>query len=165
MLDNPQGVAVDGQGNLYVSDRSNNRIREVGHAGGECGVSHHASRFDQHSGDDSARSEHGRDDDHRHHSPSVAREQTGVRRERPGLRTEHSTGGRYGLRCDGDLYSGLCGSAAGAIQVASSAGTFNFGMAGIGTAPMVALSPGIITTGSPRTISAHSGYMHFRRAA
>ena len=26
---NPQGVAVDSQGNLYVSDRSNNRVREV----------------------------------------------------------------------------------------------------------------------------------------
>ena len=30
------------------------------------------------------------------------------------------------------------------LQVASSAGTFYFGMTGIGTAPMVALSPGII---------------------
>jgi sugar lactone lactonase YvrE len=28
-LDNPQGVTVDNQGNVYISDQSNNRVREV----------------------------------------------------------------------------------------------------------------------------------------
>ena len=146
MLNNPQGVAVDGQGNLYISDRSNNRIREVATPAGSvvfpttpAGSTSTAVTIPLEVNTEgttitgiTAPVSQGNKQEYAVNAPGCA------------LNTALAAG----TVCDVAVTftPGYAGSRPVPLQVASSAGTFNFGMAGIGTAPMVALSPGIITT-------------------
>jgi sugar lactone lactonase YvrE len=146
MLNNPQGLAIDSQGNLYISDRSNNRVREVNTPMGSVVF------------------------------PTTAVGSTSVAVTIPlevntgsttitGISAPVSQGNKqeYTVTATGCALNtalttaticnvtvtfspAFAGQRPVPLQVASSAGTFAFGMAGIGTAPQVALSPGIITT-------------------
>jgi hypothetical protein len=145
-LSNPRGVALDSQGNFYLSDQNNNRIREVNTPAGSVLF------------------------------PTTAVGSTSVAVTIPlvinaggttitRISAAVSQGGKqeYAATTSGcDLNTaltvsticnvsvtfspGYSGQRSVPLQVVSSAGTFAFAMTGIGTAPQVALSPGIITT-------------------
>ena len=145
-LSNPRGVALDSQGNFYLSDQNNNRVREVNTPNGSVLF------------------------------PTTAVGSTSVAVTIPlvinaggttitGISAAVSQGGKqeYAATTTGcDLNTaltvsticnvsvtfspGYSGQRSVPLQVVSSAGTFAFAMTGIGTAPQVALSPGIITT-------------------
>jgi sugar lactone lactonase YvrE len=145
-LSNPLGLALDSQGNLYVSDEGNQRLRSVSVPTGSVAFP----------------------------TTTVGATSTAVTiplqvnvpdTTITGITAAVSQGGEqeYSVSATGcalntPLSAGtLCNvtmtfspAYAGArwvpLQVASSAGAFTFGMAGIGTGPQVALSPGIITT-------------------
>jgi trimeric autotransporter adhesin len=145
-LNNPQGVALDTQGNLYISDQANNRIREVSTPAGSVVFP----------------------------STQVTSTSTAVsiqlRVNEPGTTimgimapvsqgaTQEYTVTANGCALNTALDAGtLCnimvtfapaypGLRPVPLQVVSSAGTFSFGLAGIGIAPQAALTPGLITT-------------------
>ena len=146
MLNNPQSVAIDSQGNIYISDRSNNRIREVNTPAGSVAF------------------------------PTTPVGSTSVAVTIPlevntagttvtGIAAPVSQGSKQeytvtatgctlntaltaGTMCNVTVTfsPGFSGQRPVPLQVTGSAGTFSFGMTGIGTAPQVVLSPGIITT-------------------
>jgi trimeric autotransporter adhesin len=145
-LSNPQGVALDSQGNFYISDRNNNRVREVNTPTG--GVLFPTTAV----GSTSAAVT----------IPLVINTGgttiTGI-----GAPVSQGRKQEYAVTATGcDLNTaltvstictvsvtfspGYSGQRPVPLQVVSSAGTFAFAMTGIGTAPQVALSPGIITT-------------------
>jgi trimeric autotransporter adhesin len=143
-LNNPQAVVVDGQGNLYISDSTNNRIREVTTPGGSVLF------------------------------PTVPVTSTSAAVTIPlqvnapgttitGITVPVSQGGKqeYEVTATGCTLNtaldagaicnvmvtftpGYPGMRPVPLRVATSAETFSFGMSGIGTAPQVALSPGIL---------------------
>ena len=145
-LSNPQSVALDSQGNVYISDRNNNRVREVNTPAGSVLF------------------------------PTTAVGSTSAAVTIPlvintggttitGISAPVSQGGKqeYAVTATGCALNtvittsticdvmvtfspGYPGQRPVPLRVASSAGTFAFAMTGIGTAPQVALSPGIITT-------------------
>jgi trimeric autotransporter adhesin len=145
-LNNPQSVAIDSQGNIYVSDRSNNRIREVNTPAGSVAF------------------------------PTTPVGSTSVAVTIPlevntagttitGIAAPVSQGSKqeYTVTATGCVLNtaltvgtmcnvtvtfspGFSGQRPVPLQVTGSAGTFSFGLTGIGTAPQIALSPGIITT-------------------
>jgi trimeric autotransporter adhesin len=146
ILNNPDGLAFDAQGNLYISDQGNNRVREVNTPAGSVLF------------------------------PTTAVNATSAVVTIPllvntpgttitGITAPVSQGGKQeytvaapGCALNTALDAGtLCnvtvtftpgypGPRPVPLQVASSAGTIGFGMMGAGTAPQVALSPGIINT-------------------
>ncbi len=145
-MSNPRGVALDSQGNFYLSDQNNNRVREVNTPNGSVLF------------------------------PTTAVGSTSVAVTIPlvinaggttitGISAAVSQGGKqeYAATTTGcglntaltvsticnvsvTFSPGYSGQRSVPLQVVSSAGTFAFAMTGIGTAPQVALSPGIITT-------------------
>jgi trimeric autotransporter adhesin len=145
-LSNPQSVALDSQGNVYISDRNNNRVREVNTPTGSVLF------------------------------PTTAVGSTSAAVTIPlvvkaggttitGISAPVSQGGKqeYAVTATGCALNtaltsaticnvtvtfspGFSGQRPVPLQVASSAGNFAFAMTGTGTAPQVALSPGIITT-------------------
>jgi trimeric autotransporter adhesin len=145
-LNNPQGVTIDNQGNVYISDQSNNRVREVSTPTGS--VLFPTTPVNSTST-----------------AVTVALEVNTVGTTITGITAPVSQGNKQeytltatdcalntalaaGTVCNVTVTfaPGYAGSRPVPLQVASSAGTFNFGLNGIGTAPQVALSPGIITT-------------------
>jgi trimeric autotransporter adhesin len=145
-LNNPQGLTIDSQGYLYIADQSNNRVREVTtQAGGVV-------------------------------FPTTAVASTSAAVTIPlqvntegtmitAITAPVSLGGKqeYAVSATGCALNtaltagevcnvtatftpGYAGARPVPLQVSSSAGTFNFGLTGVGTGPQVALSPGIITT-------------------
>ncbi len=145
-LDNPQGVTIDSQGDVYVSDQSNNRVREVTTPVGSAVFPTTPVTS----------------------TSAVVTIPLQVNTEGTmitGITAPVSQGGKQEYTVAGAGCALNTALAAGAVcnvtmtftpgyagprpvplQVASSAGTFNFGMTGTGTGPQVALSPGIITT-------------------
>jgi hypothetical protein len=144
-LNNPRGVTIDGIGNIYISDRNNNRVREVATPAGSVAF------------------------------PTTAVSSTSTAVTIPlevntpttitGVTVPLSQGGKQeyavtantcplntalesGTLCNVTVTftPGYAGLRPMPLQLASSAGTFGIGMAGIGTAPQVALSPGIFKT-------------------
>jgi hypothetical protein len=145
-LSNPQSVVLDSQGNVFISDRNNNRVREVNTPTG-------SALF-----------------------PTTAVGSTSAAVTIPlvintggttitGISAPVSQGGKqeYAVTATGCALNtvlttsticdvevtfspGYSGQRPVPLRVASSAGTFAFAMTGTGTAPQVALSPGIITT-------------------
>ena len=146
MLNNPQGVAIDSQGNLYIADRTNNRIREVNTPMGSAvfpatavgstsvavtiplEVNTAATTITS----ISAPVSQGNKQEYAVTAPGCS------------LNTALAAGTTCNVTVT--LSPAFSGPRPVPLQVASSAGTFAFGMTGIGTAPQVALSPGIITT-------------------
>ena len=145
-LDNPQGVTIDSQGNVYISDQSNNRVREVSTPTGS--VLFPTTPVNSTST-----------------AVTIALEVNTAGTTITGITAPASQGNKQeytvtatdcalntalaaGTVCNvtATFAPGYAGSRSVPLQVASSAGTFNFGLNGIGTAPLVALSPGIITT-------------------
>jgi trimeric autotransporter adhesin len=145
-LDNPQGVTIDNQGNVYISDQSNNRVREVSTPTGS--VVFPTTPV----GSTST-------------GVTVALEVNTEGTTITGITVPASQGDKqeYTVTETGcalntplaastvcnvmvTFTSGYAGPRPVPLQVASSAGTFYFGLTGIGTAPQVALSPGIIAT-------------------
>jgi sugar lactone lactonase YvrE len=145
-LDNPQGVTIDSQGNVYISDQSNNRVREVSTPTGS--VLFPTTPVNSTS-----------------IAVTVALEVNTAGTTITGITAPASQGNKQeytvtatgcapntalaaGTVCNvtATFAPGYAGPRPVPLQVASSAGTFNFGLNGIGTAPLVALSPGIITT-------------------
>ena len=145
-LNNPQGVTIDSQGDVYISDQSNNRVREVSTPTGS--VVFPTTTVGSTSAVVTIPLE-------------VNTEGTVI----TGISAPVSLGGKqeYTVAAAGCALNtalgadtvcnvtvaftpGYAGPRPVPLQVASSAGTFNFGLTGIGTAPQVALSPGIITT-------------------
>jgi len=53
-LSNPRGVALDSQGNFYLSDQNNNRVRKVNTPTGSVALSYHCRRCNQCGCDDPA---------------------------------------------------------------------------------------------------------------
>jgi uncharacterized protein YjiK len=145
-LDNPQGVTVDNQGNVYISDQSNNRVREVSTPTGS--VLFPTTPVNSTST-----------------AVTIALEVNTEGTTIAGFTAPVSQGNKQeytvtatdcalntalaaGTVCNVTVTftPGYAGQRPVPLQVASSAGTFNFGLTGIGTGPQVALSPGIITT-------------------
>jgi sugar lactone lactonase YvrE len=145
-LNNPQGVAVDSRGNLYVSDQANNRIRDVVTPMGSAPF------------------------------PTLPVASTSAAVAMPlqvnvpgttisGITAPISQGGKqeYTVTATGCALNtaldvgticnvmvtftpGYPGTRPVPLQVATSAGTLTFGMSGTGTAPQVALWPGIVAS-------------------
>ena len=145
-LDNPQGVTVDNQGNVYISDQGNNRVREVSTPTGS--VLFPTTPVNSTST-----------------AVTIALEVNTEGTTIAGITAPVSTGNKQeytvtatdcalntalaaGTVCNVTVTftPGYAGQRPVPVQVASSAGTFNFGLTGIGTGAEVALSPGIITT-------------------
>jgi trimeric autotransporter adhesin len=145
-LDNPQGVTIDSRGNVYISDQSNNRVREVSTPTGS--VVFPTTPV----GSTST-------------GVTIALEMNTEGTMIAGITAPASQGNKQeytvtetGCALNTALAAstvcnvtvtftpGYAGLRPVPLQVASSAGTFNFGLTGIGTAPQVALSPGIIAT-------------------
>ena len=146
MLNNPQAVAVDTQGNLYIADQANDRIRELSLPAGS--VLFPTTQI----------------------TSTSSAVTIPLRINEPGttitgITVPASQGGKqeYTVTATGcalniALEAGtLCnvtvtftpaypGLRPVPLQVATSAGTFNFGMNGIGTGPQAALSSAIVTT-------------------
>jgi trimeric autotransporter adhesin len=145
-LNNPHGIVLDDQGNIYISDRNNYRIREVDAPTGSSlfpatalGATSTAVTI----------------------SLQVINEGTTI----TGITVPVSQGNKqeYTVTSPGCAFdtalaaNTICnvavtftpaypGTRPAPLQVASSAGQFNFGLSGIGTAPQASLSPGTINT-------------------
>jgi trimeric autotransporter adhesin len=145
-LNSPQGVTIDSQGNIYISDQGNNRAREVSTPAGS--VVFPTTPVTSTSAVVTI-------------PLQVNTEGTTI----TGISAPVSQGGKqeYTVAAAGCTLNtalaagtvcnvtvtftpGYAGPRPVPLQVASSAGTFNFGLTGTGTGPQVALSPGIITT-------------------
>jgi trimeric autotransporter adhesin len=145
-LSNPLGVALDSQGNLYVSDEGNQRLRSVsvptgsvafpttavGAASTAVTIPLQVNVPDTTITSITAAVSQGGEQEYSVSATGCA------------LNTPLSAG----TLCNVTLTfsPAYAGARWVPLQVASSAGAFTFGMAGIGTGPQVALSPGIITT-------------------
>jgi sugar lactone lactonase YvrE len=145
-LNNPQGVALDTQGDVYVSDQANNRIREINTPAGSVvfpttsvgstsiavAISLEVNAPGTTISGITAPVSQG------------SKQEYAVNATACPLNTALAAGTLCNLTVT--FTPGYSGARPVPLQVASSAGTFGFGMAGIGTAPQLALSPGIITT-------------------
>jgi trimeric autotransporter adhesin len=145
-LNNPQGVTIDSVGNVYISDQNNDRVREVNTPVGSV-------IFPTTSVNSTST------------AVTIPLEVNTPATTITGMTVPVSQGGKQeytitatgcalnapleaGTICDvtATFTPGYPGQRPVPLQVASSGGTFNFGMDGIGTASQLALSPGIITT-------------------
>jgi trimeric autotransporter adhesin len=143
ILNGPHGVALDGPGNFYISDEGNNRVRQVTTPAGS--VFFPTTPVTSTSA-----------------AVAIPLEVNTPGTTITGISVPVSQGGKqeYTVTAPGCALNtalaegtfcnvmvtfspGYPGPRPIPLQVASSAGTFNFGMVGIGTAPQVALSPGI----------------------
>jgi trimeric autotransporter adhesin len=144
-LDNPQGVTIDSQGNIYISDQGNNRVREVNTPTGSVGFPTTTV------GSTSTAVTIGLEistEGTTITSMSVPVSQ-GNKQEYAVTATgcALNTALTAGTLCNVTVTfsPGYPGPRFVPLQIVSSAGTFNFGMAGAGTAPLAALSGAIIT--------------------
>jgi sugar lactone lactonase YvrE len=145
-LRNPQGVVVDAQGNLYISDSGDNRVLEITTPAGNVLFPTVAV------GSTSA-------------TVTIDLVANDPETKITGLMAPVSQGGKQEYTftlescslnepLDGNTSCEVAVKFAPAypgvrtvpLQVATSAGTFSFGMSGVGTAPQVALSPGVPAT-------------------
>jgi sugar lactone lactonase YvrE len=145
-LNNPIGVVFGSQGNLDVSDQGNNRVREVSTPAGSVAFPVTAVTSTSTavtiplqvntSGTTIT-------------SITVPVSQGGKQEytvTAPGCPLNTSLNGGSACNVTVTFSPGYPGLRPVPLQVATSSETFNFGMSGIGTAPQVALSPGIIAT-------------------
>jgi sugar lactone lactonase YvrE len=150
-LSNPQGLAVDSYGNLYVSDQGNQRVRELNTPSGSVmfpttavGATSSAVTVPLEVNTPGTTI-----------TAVTAPVSQGGRQEYTVTATgcALNTALAAGTFCNFTVtfspgYAGVRGVP---LQVSTSAGTFSFGMAGIGMAPQAALTPGIITIAPPIT--------------
>ena len=145
-LKNPSGAAVDAAGNLYIADTSNNRIREVNAPTGS--VVFPTTQVSSTSAAETIPLQINADGTTI--TSIAAPVSQGGEQEYKIAATgcALNTSLTIGTLCTVSVtftpaYSGWRPVP---LEVVSSAGTFSFGMTGIGTAPQAALSPGIIAT-------------------
>ena len=145
-LDNPQGVTIDSQGNVYVSDQSNNRVREVSTPTGSVvfpttavGSTSTAVTIALQVNTEGTTI-----------TSITAPVSLGSKQEYTVTATDCAlnTALMAGTVCNATVTftPGYPGPRPVPLQVVSSTGTLDFGLTGVGTAPQVALSPGIIST-------------------
>jgi uncharacterized membrane protein len=145
-LNNPQGVTIDSQDNVYISDQNNNRVRELTTPTGSvafpttpAGSTSTAVTIALEVNTEGTTI-----------TGITAPVSQGTKQEYAVTATDCAlnTALTAGTVCNVTVTftPGYPGPRPVPLQVVSSTGTLNFGLTGIGTAPQVALSPGIIIT-------------------
>ena len=145
-LNNPHGITIDSQDDVYISDQSNNRAREVSTPRGS--VVFPTTTVGSVSSAETIALEVNTE------GTTITSMTAPVSQSNNQEYTVASTG--CGLNaplpaatiCDVTVTfaPGYSGPRPVPLQVATSAGTFSFGMTGIGTAPQVVLTPGTVAT-------------------
>ena len=158
-LSDPFAVAIDSVGNLYIADALNERIRNVAVATGS--TLFPATPVGSTSPQQNLLLQ-----------LNAAQTITGITTGKAqGGQQEYAIGAITGCTVDGATTNAsgtICtvplafqpayaGQRGGSLQVVAGTGTFSFGLEGVGTAPQVAFTPGIITTVAGNGMQGYSG--------